>query len=228
MGILTRFKDIMSANINAMLDKCEDPEKMIDQYMRNLQEELGQVKAETASVIADKSKAERDLNNCKSEVDKLQGYAEKALKSGNEADARTFLSQKQAQEKQLEALQITYNTAVANADKMTQMYNKLVKDISELEARRGTIKAKVRAAEAQKKINDIGHSMTGATTSLDSFKRMEEKADHMLDEANAMSELDSSSASASVEDLKSKYDDPQTADASVDDELAAMKAKLGL
>ena len=50
MGILTRFKDIMSANINALLDKCEDPEKMIDQYMRNLESDLGKVKAETASV----------------------------------------------------------------------------------------------------------------------------------------------------------------------------------
>ena len=49
MGILTRFKDIMSANINALLDKCEDPEKMIDQYMRNLESDLGKVKAETAS-----------------------------------------------------------------------------------------------------------------------------------------------------------------------------------
>ena len=44
MGILTRFKDIMSANINALLDKCEDPEKMIDQYMRNLESDLGKVK----------------------------------------------------------------------------------------------------------------------------------------------------------------------------------------
>ena len=49
MGILTRFKDIMSANINALLDKCEDPEKMIDQYMRNLESDLGKVKAETAA-----------------------------------------------------------------------------------------------------------------------------------------------------------------------------------
>ena len=53
MGILTRFKDIMSANINALLDKCEDPEKMIDQYMRNLESDLGKVKAETASVMAE-------------------------------------------------------------------------------------------------------------------------------------------------------------------------------
>ena len=64
MGILTRFKDIMSANINALLDKCEDPEKMIDQYMRNLESDLGKVKAETASVMAEETRAKRELDEC--------------------------------------------------------------------------------------------------------------------------------------------------------------------
>ena len=50
-GIIKRFSDIMSANLNALLDKAEDPEKMIDQYLRNLESDLGKVKAETASVI---------------------------------------------------------------------------------------------------------------------------------------------------------------------------------
>ena len=52
MGILKRFKDIMSSNINALLDKAEDPEKMIDQYLRDLQEDLRKVKSETATVMA--------------------------------------------------------------------------------------------------------------------------------------------------------------------------------
>ena len=55
MGVIQRFKDIMSANINAMLDKAENPEKMIDQYMRNLEDDLGKVKAETASVMAEEA-----------------------------------------------------------------------------------------------------------------------------------------------------------------------------
>ena len=91
MGILTRFKDIMSANINALLDKCEDPEKMIDQYMRNLESDLGKVKAETASVMAEETRAKRELDECTEQVNKMQSYAEKALTAGNEADARKFL-----------------------------------------------------------------------------------------------------------------------------------------
>ena len=55
-GIIKRFSDIMSANLNALLDKAEDPEKMIDQYLRNLESDLGKVKAETASVMAEETK----------------------------------------------------------------------------------------------------------------------------------------------------------------------------
>ena len=54
----------MSANINALLDKCEDPEKMIDQYMRNLESDLGKVKAETASVMAEETRAKFSLGSC--------------------------------------------------------------------------------------------------------------------------------------------------------------------
>ena len=63
-GIIKRFSDIMSANLNALLDKAEDPEKMIDQYLRNLESDLGKVKAETASVMAEETKCKRELDEC--------------------------------------------------------------------------------------------------------------------------------------------------------------------
>ena len=129
MGILTRFKDIMSAN------KCEDPEKMIDQYMRNLESDLGKVKAETASVMAEETRCKRELDECTADVAKYQSYAEKALKAGNEADARTFLEKKQQLVSKQATLQQTYNIAADNAAKMRQMHDKLCKDIQSLEAR---------------------------------------------------------------------------------------------
>ncbi len=64
MGIITRFKDIMAANINALLDKCEDPEKMIDQYLRNLEQDFSKVKAETAAIMAEEKNAKRKLDDC--------------------------------------------------------------------------------------------------------------------------------------------------------------------
>lgn len=95
MGILARFKDIMASNMNALLDKAENPEKMIDQYMRNVNSDLGKVKAETASVMAEEQRSKRALNECSAEIEKMQRYAVKALEAGNEDDARKFLEKKQ-------------------------------------------------------------------------------------------------------------------------------------
>ena len=148
MGVIQRFKDIMSANINAMLDKAENPEKMIDQYMRNLEDDLGKVKAETASVMAEEARAKRAYDEALAEVEKYQKYAEKAVAAGNDNDARVFLQSKKTAQSKLEGLKLTYDTAAANAQKMRQMHDKLVNDISDLRARKETIKAKVAVAKA--------------------------------------------------------------------------------
>ena len=71
MSILKRFSDIMSSNINALLDKAEDPIKMIDQLMRNLNDDLNKVKAETASVMAEETRAKRELDECQRDVNKM-------------------------------------------------------------------------------------------------------------------------------------------------------------
>lgn len=226
MGILTRFKDIMSANINALLDKCEDPEKMIDQYMRNLESDLGKVKAETASVMAEETRAKRELDECTEQVNKMQSYAEKALTAGNEADARKFLEKKQQLVSTQTALQQSYEAAAANAAKMRQMHDKLVNDISDLRARKETIKAKVAVAKAQERVNQVGSSLKGVSNNMSAFDRMEEKANKMLDTANAMAQLNES-ADTNVDDLARKYDlDDVAGTSDIDDELAALKAKL--
>lgn len=224
MGVIQRFKDIMSANVNAVLDKAEDPEKMIDQYMRNLQDDLGKVKAETAAVMAEETRAKRELDECNQEVEKLQKYAEKAVAAGNDSDARLFLQKKQTVAAQQIALRQAYDSASANAAKMRQMHDKIVKDMENLNQRKAAIKAKVAAAKAQERVNQIGGSLKGVSNHMSAFDRMEEKANKMLDQANAMAELNEAGQEDSIEDLMSKYDDVSSSN--VDDELAALKAKM--
>ena len=113
----------------------------------------------------------------------------------------------------------------ANAAKMRQMHDKLTKDVGDLNARKETIKAKVQVAKTQERMNKMMGGIGDSSASMDAFARMEAKADAMLDKANAMSELNSSAAD-SVDDLASKYDAAPNAD--VQDELAALKAKMGL
>lgn len=226
MGIMTRFKDIMSANINALLDKAENPEKMIDQYLRNLESDLGKVKAETASVMAEEQRSKRELDECNADIEKFQKYAEKAVMAGNDSDAKQFLEKKNQLVAKQATLKQAYDLSVANATKMRQMHDKLVKDINDLNARKDSIKAKMAVAKAQERISKIGSSYTGAQNNLSAFDRMEAKANKMLDEANAMAELNNSSEDSDIEDLASKYDTESAA--AVDDELAALKAQMGM
>lgn len=223
-NILKRFGDIMSANINALLDRAEDPEKMIDEYLRDIESDLGKVKAETAAVMAAETKAKRELDECAQNIAKMQRYAEKALLAGNEDDARQFLEKKAQLVKQQESLQQAYDAAAANAAKMREMHDKLAKDLENLQAKRDAIKAKVAVAKTQEKMNKMSSSIAGAGEAMAAFDRMEAKADRMLDEANAMAEL--SQKEDSIEDLTKKYDLDDSS--SVDDELAALKAKMGL
>ena len=228
-GILSRFKDIMSSNINALLDKVEDPMKMIDQYLRNLESDLGKVKAETAAVMAEETKSKRELDECIDSINKMQTYAEKALLSGNEADARTFLSKKGELNNKLISLQQTYNIAKENSTKMREMHDKLIKDISQLNTRRDELKAKMAVANTQEKLNKVGSSVNGAIGNMSKFDEMEAKINKKLDTANAMAELNNSKKEENIEDLIAKYDnETKNTSSEIDDELSELKSKLGL
>jgi len=224
MGILTRFKDIMASNVNALLDKCEDPEKMIDQYLRNLEDDYAEVKAETASVMAEAKSAQRKFDECNEEIQKMADYAVKAVNAGNDDDARKFLAKKAELTERLAVLQKNLDIANANAAKMKEIHSKLEDDISSLKAKRDTLKAQVKVAEAQQKINKLGASADKAGSTMAAFARMEEKIDRMTDEANAMAELES--GADDVDALAAKYES-NSSSSSVDDELAALKASLG-
>ncbi|MBS4202430.1 PspA/IM30 family protein [Bacillus sp. FJAT-49732] len=222
MGILSRFRDIMASNINALLDKAENPEKMIDQYMRNLNSDLGKVKAETASVMAEEQRAKRALDECKSDIEKMQNYAIKAVEAGNDDDARKFLERKSVFVSKEAELTEAYNLAANNAVRMRQMHDKLIADIGELESRRSMLKGKMAVAKTQERINKIGSSVAGAGHSISAFERMEEKVNKALDEATAMAELNSAPKD-DIKDLAAKYDNDT---AGVEDELEALKATL--
>ena len=219
MGILNRFKDIMSANINAILDKCENPEKMIDEYMRQVVEQLADVKKETAGVMAEEKRTKRDVDENAEQIEKYDQLARKALTAGNEEDAKTFLAKKQEYVSNGVDLQKSYEVAKANATKMKEMHDKLTKDVQELEQRRKNVKSKVAVARTQEKLNKVSSSMGTASDAMNAFERMEEKADNMLDRANSTAELNED-INAGIESLEDKYNNQS---ASVDEELEKLK-----
>ena len=150
-------------------------------------------------------------------------YAEKAVLAGNDDDARSFLQQKQRKAEQVESLKAAYDAAHENSNKMKAMHDHLTQEIQDMYARRDAIKAKLAVAKTQEKINEISSSVDKTKAGMSEFERMEAKVDNMLDTANAMAELNA--AEGSVNDLMKKYDEAPSVE--VEDELAALKARMG-
>lgn len=224
MGILSRFKTIMESNINALLDKAEDPVKMADQLARDLEKDLGEVKAETAAVMAEEKRAKRAYEECQAEIEKLQKYAEKAVLQGNDSDASVFLTEKAAKTATLESLKGAWELAAANAGKMRELHDKLTEQLQQVAERKAAIRAKAAMVKSQQKANEMRTDLGGG--SMAAFDALEEKLNRKLDEAEAMTELNQKQDT--VSDLMAKYDaDKSAKDSAVAEELAGLKAKLG-
>ena len=190
-SILSRFTSIVKANINELIDRAEDPEKMVDQYLRELAEDLAEVKEATAGVMAEEKRCQRALRENEDQADHYEDLAKQALRAGNEDDARTFLAKKETLAGEHEGLKAAYDAANANADKMRKMHDKLVDDIEQLNARKETIKAKAAVAKTQDKVTELtsGQGASHGANARAAFDRMEAKADEMLDRSNAKVEL---------------------------------------
>lgn len=224
MAILERFSDIIKANINVVLESMEDPAKMIDQYLNDMMEDMAEVKRSTAGVMAEEKRTKRLVDENQAAVAKYEDFARKAVEAGNEGDARTFITKKQELENVGAGLMTAYASAHENALKMRQMHDKLASDIEALKARRSMIKAKVDVAKTQEKMNEVGSAMAKSDGAANAFNRMEDKASRMLDEANAIAELNKEPID-DAKALEEKYATQGTV--SVDEELARIKEELG-
>ncbi len=222
MGIFDRLFRIGKANVNSTLDKLEDPVKMIDQILRELDEDIVTVTAAVTTQIAVEKRFERELNDAKDIVSKRDTQARQALAAGNEDLAREALTDKKRIDEKVVKLQASYDGAKQNSDKLRKQLQDMKDRVLEMKAQRGTLIAQAEAAKAQEKINKtmsgIGTEDLGAT-----FAKMEEKILKMRDEAEAAQSLANES-----KDLDDKIEEmtKQTRNVEVDNELAALKAEL--
>lgn len=221
MGIFTRFADIMSANINDLLDRCEKPEKMAKQYLRQAMEDLAEVKKETASIMAEEKRCKRNLDEATGKVEKYATLAKKAVAAGNDDDARVFLAEKQRVEADASTARTAYDAAKANADKMRQLHDKLNNDVSTLQSRLKNVQAMAAVADAQETVSRMTSKDYGS--GMAKFDRMEEKVRARLDESEASMAL-SETPDNEADALAAKYG----GDTDVDSELAALKAEMGM
>lgn len=225
MGMLDRFKDIMSSNVNAMLDKMENPEKMIDQYLINAKKDLAMVRKETAGVMAAEKNAKDKVDRLNKEITDLTEFAKKALQAGNRDDASKLVAKKQKLEAQVPDYTSVHEAAQLNANQMKEMHNKLVEDISTMEQRKDILKGKVAAAKARETVNKMGANSSKHTVTTGKMSDMENKINQRFNAAMAESEL-LNDQTDETEDLMNKY--KSGTNASVDSELDELEIALGI
>lgn len=228
MGILSRFGDIMRANINDLLTGAENKnaEKLLNQYLRDAREDYAQVRNETASVMAEEAAAKRRLDEINDQMTRYERYAQAAVQSGNDADALKFLEAKgQLQPKKKDA-EAAYAQAQANSERMRQMTQKLLTDIQEAESKIGELKAKLRIAESKEKMQQLTEKIGGGSA-LGNFDSLADSIQKRIDAADAKEALDAEFAGdRELDDLEKKYAGTDGGP-SAQKELDALKARMG-
>jgi phage shock protein A len=129
MGIFTRFRDIVSSNINAMLDKAEDPEKLIKLMIREMEDTLVEIKASCAGVMASSKKVQRQLDEVQSREEYWKERAELAVNKGRDDLAREALIEKRGYSDRADALK----KELIGCDSLVEQYQDDIRQLEERE-----------------------------------------------------------------------------------------------
>lgn len=219
MSLFKRLRDITMSRINDLLDKAEDPVKMAEQYLRDMADDIADAETAVARQIAVEKKFKQQMEETQELVDKRQQQAEMAIMADNEELARRTLADKKEQQEKLNTYTEQYQIAKQNADTLRAQLTEMKNEFNKMKNKKDLLVARHEAAKAQKTINQA-ISGIGNNTASRGMERMEDKVRQMEAEAQASGELYSSSKTLDQE-LK------ELEKSAIDDELAALKAKLG-
>lgn len=218
-GIFSRVADIMKANINDLLNRAEDPEKMIRQMILEMEEAVNKATASVGTAVANEKRLERQCNEKQDQVEAWQKKAELAVTSGEDDLARRALERKTSIEEATRDMSAALEESQKTSAQLKQQLMQLKSKLDEARTRQGALIARKRAAEARK---NIAQGLSGlgddAFSSFDRFRQRIESEEH---EADAHEEM--AGTEASLEDAMGKLERKDN----VEDQLKALKDRLG-
>jgi phage shock protein A len=219
MGLFDRIKRVVSANLNDLVSKAEDPEKMLEQAIVEMQEDLVQLRQGVAQAIAAQKRTEKQYNETQNEMNKWQRNAQLAVQKGDDNLARQALERKKTATETGSALRASLDQQTATVENLKRNLIQLESKISEAKTKKEMLKARITAAKAQEQLQGMVRGMN-TSSAMAAFERMEEKV--MIQEARAQS-----AGELAGTDLESQFAALE-ASSDVDDELAALKAQMSL
>ena len=223
MGIFSRLKTLVSSNVNDLISKAEKPEKMLNQLITDMQEQLLESKRAVAMAIADEKKLERELLNQEAQAQEWEKKAMLAVKSGKDDLAREALLRKQEYDNAAAEYRKQWETQKASVEKLKESLRELQNKIEEAQRKKNLLIARAKRAEAQQKIQNTISSISGNRSAFDAFDRMSQKVDQMEAQADAAMELEDFSSNASLE---KRFKELEKSDASADILLEDLKKKM--
>jgi phage shock protein A len=224
MGIFSRLGTLIKSNINDLITKAEDPEKMLSQVLLEMQQQLAEAKKAVAVAIADEKKLQKQTT---AEADKAKEWERKAMvavRGGDDGLARQALARKQEHETIMGQFQTQWVAQKQAVDKLKDALRLLNNKIEEAKRKKNILIARKKRAEAQQQIANTMQGL-GDTSAFDTFDRMADRIALMEAEAEAGAEL---AGELSGDTLESKFLALEAGGANDDDALAELKAKMGL
>jgi len=216
MGIFSRFTDIINSNINNLLDKAEDPAKMVRLIIQEMEDTLVEVRSSSAKTLADKKELARQVSRLEQDAEQWQAKAELALSKDREDLARAALMEKKKSSESAQALVDELVHTDEHLSKLQDEISQLQDKLSDAKARQKAIVIREKSASSRLKVKENIHS-TRVNDALNRFDHYERQVDDIEAEIESY-DLGSKSLADEIADLES--------DDKVDDELAQLKAKM--
>jgi phage shock protein A len=225
MGIFSRLGTLIKSNINDLITKAEDPEKMLNQVLLEMQQQLVDAKKAVAVAIADEKKLQKQYT---AELDKAKEWERKAMvavRAGDDNLARQALVRKQEHENISTQFQQQWIAQKQAVEKLKDALRLLNNKIEEAKRKKNILIARKKRAEAQQQIANTMQGL-GDTSAFDTFDRMAQRIELMEAEAEAGAEL---AGELSGDTLESKFLQlEQGGGGAEDDALMELKAKMGM
>jgi phage shock protein A len=221
MGIFKRLSDIITANVNDLLDRAEDPEKMIKQVVREMEEAVEAARRNAAQAMASQKKLARELETDRRLRDEWEKKAVQALEGGREDLAREALGRKKEYEALIETLQAQFDKGEGTCHNLRQTLRALQAKLAEAKRKQLILSARRKAAEAELAAQSKLGGARDKAAAFAKFDAMEEKVEDLEAQAEALKELNEAEGG-----LEAELEDLSQEKADIEKELAALKSKL--
>jgi phage shock protein A len=222
MGIFSRLKTVVSSNINDMINKAENPEKMLNQLLIDMNEQMIEAKKSVAMAIADEKKLEREMNEQLLSSQDWEKKAMLAVRAGKDDLAKEALLRKQEGENYYLEYKKQWDAQKESVGKLKESLRELQSKIDEASRKKNLLIARAKRAEAQQKIQSTISSVSN-TSAFEAFDRMAAKVDQIEAQAEATKELEDATSGA---DLDKQFRLLEKSSSSADLLLEQLKAKM--